>query len=209
MAIVGSEKSTRGAGALTGTGTDEQILRAAADVFTRLGYTNTTIADIAQAASSTRPTVYSYFSSKEDIFRRLAERVRDGFAASQRVPEDLPADEIIRLADTHYLRAYSDNVGLLTIIQHQSLSDPGMRDLWQELHKGVNRSHVRFMERLVAEGIATPAASLESIANATNGLVMRFAQLVDEDGLQFDRLADDLVRIHFAMLGLRLGQAPT
>ncbi|WP_185995965.1 TetR/AcrR family transcriptional regulator [Nocardioides campestrisoli] len=184
------------------TGTDEQILHAAAGVFTRLGYTRTTIADIATEAGSTRPTVYSYFSSKEDVFRRLAERVRDQFTAAQRVPEDLPADQIIRLADIGYLRSYSENAGLLTILQHQALADPSMSDLWQEMHTRINRSHIRFMERLVEEGEAVPAASLDSIANAVNGLVMRFSQLVADDPSRFDKLADDLVRIHLAMLGL-------
>lgn len=204
------EKSARGAR----TGTDEQILNAAAEVFTRLGYTRTTIADIATAAKSTRPTVYAYFASKEDIFRRLAERVRDQFAASQRVPENLPVEQIIRLTDIGYLRAWTENLGMLTVVQHQSLCDPSMSDLWQEMHTRINRVHVRFMERLVARGDASPAASLDSIANAVNGMVMRFAQLIDGDPSQFDKIADDLVRIHLAMLGLspghprRVGQTP-
>jgi AcrR family transcriptional regulator len=168
----------------------------------RLGYARTTIADIATEAGVTRPTVYSYFASKEDIFRRLAERVRDEFVAAQKVPEDLPGDQIIRLADIAYLRSYVANLGLLTIVQHQSLADPSMGDLWTEIHARISRSHIRFMERLVAEGQASPAASLDSISNAVIGMVMRFAQVVDKDPTTFDKTADDLVRIHLAMLGL-------
>lgn len=185
------------------TGTADQLLAAAARVFTELGYANTTIADIARSAESTRPTVYSYFGSKEEIFRRLAERVRDEFTEAQRVPEDLPADQIIRLSDIGYLRSYTTNLGLMTIIQHQSLSDPSMEDLWADMHARINRAHVRFMERLVSEGLADPAASLDSIASAVNGLVMRFAQLIAQDADQFDKMSDDLVRLHLRMLGLR------
>jgi AcrR family transcriptional regulator len=195
---VAQEKAARAAR----TGTDAHILDSAARVFMRLGYARTTMADIASEANSTRPTVYSYFTSKEDIFRRLAERVRDEFAAAQRVPEELPADQIIRLADIGYLRSYVANLGLLTIVQHQSLADPSMSDLWREMHTRINRTHIRFMERLVAEGDAVPAASLDAIANAVNGLVMRFSQLVLEEPAAFDKLADDLVRIHLSMLGL-------
>lgn len=185
--------------------TAAQILDAASGVFTELGYGRATIADIATAAESTRPTVYSYFSSKEDVFRGLAERVREEFGATQRVPGHLPPDQIIRLTDLAYLRAYARNVGLLTIIQHQSLSDPGMTDLWQDIHGRINKTHCHYMQKLVDNGQARPVASIDAVADAVNGIVMRFSQLVAEDPARFDKLGDDLVRIHLAMLGISSG----
>ncbi|HEY9563855.1 MAG TPA: TetR/AcrR family transcriptional regulator [Nocardioides sp.] len=183
--------------------TAEHILNSAAQVFAQLGYARATIADIATAAKSTRPTVYAYYSSKEDIFRQLAQRLRQQFASAQKVPEELPPDEIIRLTDLNYLRSFTDNLGLLTIIQHQSLGDPSMSDLWEALHSGINATHVRFMDRLVKADRAAPAASLASIADAVNGLVMRFAQLIAADPTRFDELGDDLVALHLRMLGLK------
>lgn len=184
------------------TGTDVQILDAAAAVFTRLGYTRTTISDIAGEAGTTRPTVYSYFSSKEAIFQALAARVRDAFTDSQRVASGLSAAEVIAAADREYLKVYSENAEILVIMQHQALSDPDMKDLWSGMHSRTNRAHIRFMADLVGEGRARPAASLVSIAAAVNGMVMRFAQLVAENPGAFEDLAGDLVRLHLALVGI-------
>lgn len=189
------------------TGTGDQILTAAATVFGRLGYARTTMSDIAKAAGTTRPTVYAYFSSKEEIFHVLTERLRDAFLAIQEVPEDLPVFEIIRRGDIGYLHAYSSNMALLTIVQHQSLSDPAMQGLWEDVHGRATRRHRRFLERLVENGQAEPVASPEVISEAITGLVMRFGQLVATDPARFDVLAADLVQLHVQMLGLR-GDSP-
>lgn len=196
-----SELEQRFTGSRLGTG--DQILAAAATAFGRLGYARTTMGDIAKEAGSTRPTVYAYFSSKEGIFHVLAERLRDTFLAIQEVPEDLPTVEIIRHGDIGYLRAYSSNMALLTIVQHQSLSDTAMQGIWEDVHGRATRRHRRFLERLVESGEAEPVTSLETISEAITGLVMRFSQLVATDPSRFDSLAEDLVQLHVQMLGLK------
>jgi AcrR family transcriptional regulator len=176
---------------------------AASAVFARLGYERSTMADIAREAKTTRPTVYAYFASKEAIFTVLTEQLRDTFVAIQDVPDDLSPAEIIRHADIEYLRAYTSNLALLTIISHQSLGDPAMQGLWEEVHGRANRRHLRFLERLVENGVADPVAPLETISEAITGLVMRFSQLVAADPSRFDALGDDMVTLHLSMLGLR------
>ena len=52
--------------------TREHLLDVAAGLFAEKTYNDTTIEDIARAAGSSRATVYSYFSTKEDILRTLA-----------------------------------------------------------------------------------------------------------------------------------------
>ena len=46
----------------------EQILEAAGLVFSQMGYSQSTIQDIATAAGIGKGTVYSYFESKPEIF---------------------------------------------------------------------------------------------------------------------------------------------
>ena len=46
----------------------EQIIEAAARVFSRRGYSNAAVADIALQANIGKGTVYEYFKSKEDLF---------------------------------------------------------------------------------------------------------------------------------------------
>jgi AcrR family transcriptional regulator len=48
-----------------------EILEAAAGVFARRGYAASTLTELAQAAGYAAPSLYRYFSSKEEIFRSL------------------------------------------------------------------------------------------------------------------------------------------
>jgi AcrR family transcriptional regulator len=187
--------------------TARHIRNAAAQVFAEQGYAGTTIADIAKVAQCTRPTVYVYYSSKEDIFQQLAEGVRQQFVESQMVPADQEPDQIIRQTALAFLSVYSANLGLLTIIQHQGLSDPKIGELWEQLYDGINRTHVRFMQRLLDDGHAEPAAPLTSIADAVIGVAMRFSQLISSEPELLEPLGEDLVSLHLRMLGLRPSQA--
>lgn len=56
--------------------TDKQtaILDAAWTVFLRYGYRRVTMADLAQAASMSRPALYLVFANKDELFRALVER---------------------------------------------------------------------------------------------------------------------------------------
>jgi AcrR family transcriptional regulator len=54
----------------------EAILKAAADVFGRLGYATAKIADIAETAGVATGTVYNYFDNKEAVFGAIVERGR-------------------------------------------------------------------------------------------------------------------------------------
>ena len=52
----------------------ERILQAAAELFARQGYANTTMAQIVRALGVTKPFVYYYFRDKQEIFETLSWR---------------------------------------------------------------------------------------------------------------------------------------
>jgi len=56
-----------------------RILRAAMNVFGRLGYADTRVEDILEEAEISRPTFYRYFKSKEDVFDAVDEVVSKSF----------------------------------------------------------------------------------------------------------------------------------
>lgn len=66
--------------------TREDILEAAARAFGRSGYKSATMQDIAKEAGYTAASLYSYFSSKEEIFRGLFERIRTEMDAVREKP---------------------------------------------------------------------------------------------------------------------------
>lgn len=73
----------------------EHILTATYKVVTQKGIDKTTIAEIAKQAKVSRPTVYRYFDSRDDIIQSVLARRQDEFfrgmhAATQSFREDFP-----------------------------------------------------------------------------------------------------------------------
>lgn len=54
----------------------EEIVLAAAETFAKKGYRATTMAEIAAAAGYTAPSLYTYFKSKEEIFRAIVKGLK-------------------------------------------------------------------------------------------------------------------------------------
>ncbi len=79
----------------------DELLGKAADLFSRRGYANTTIQDIAQALGLSRSSLYHYFSSKEEVLRALIDAATAGsydFLARLRDDTSLTAAERLRQA---------------------------------------------------------------------------------------------------------------
>lgn len=162
--------------------TRHRLLAAAQEVFSRQGYARTTVADVADSAGTSRATFYVYFSSKAAVFRALALSVRDRLCAAQDVSVEGPAREVLRAAMAAYLTTYVDSIGLLRVIAHQAIDDPDMSGLLTDIRAAPTGRHRRFIELLQQAGDADPVASPVLIAEAVQGIVERFAELVDRGG---------------------------
>ena len=67
------------------TNRPDEIIDAAYVCFTRHGARRTTMLDLAEQAGISRPALYQYFRSKEEVFRALVERLlANALAASER-----------------------------------------------------------------------------------------------------------------------------
>ncbi|MGU3587218.1 TetR/AcrR family transcriptional regulator [Rhodococcus sp. C26F] len=183
--------------------TRQHILETSATVFSRMGYTQATIGDIAEAAGVTRPTVYAHFTSKDDVFRALAESVREEFLQIQNLPPETPHDEVLRTTLTNWLDSYVRNLGILTVMSHQAIVDPQVASLWESIHSEVNQRHRRFLERLVEEGKAQPSIAIDDLVEVITGVVMRFAELIVRRPKERNRLRREIVRVHIALSGIQ------
>ncbi|MFC4003744.1 TetR/AcrR family transcriptional regulator [Prauserella oleivorans] len=180
----------------------ELLLDAAERVFCRLGYARTTIGALATEAGVTRPTVYSYFPSKDEVFNALVDRVRGEFLALQERADTSSPRETIRSTLTAYLDAYVRHAGMLTIIAHQALSDPRMRALRAEIHDRATRRHARFLRRLVQQGRARTPVDPELVSEAINGVVMRFAEEAAVEPARQPELTEALIALYLELTGL-------
>lgn len=178
------------------------IAEAAAQVFAEVGYAQASITAIAEASGVTRPTVYSYFDSKYDILRTVAEQVRDELLRAQ---EDVGTDplEILRTTTRANMRQWVRRDGVLTVIQHEALGDPAFARLLDDIHARAGRRHRRFIERLRDEGRAEPRLEPSEIVELNIGATMRMAQLVARQPNREAACADMLFRSLSFMINIR------
>lgn len=97
----------------------ERILRAATDVFARVGYFNARVSEVARAAGVADGTIYLYFQSKEDllvtIFRDHARRYLGSLESEL---ASLPtAEERVRRAIRHHLETLGSDRALAVVSQ--------------------------------------------------------------------------------------------
>jgi AcrR family transcriptional regulator len=115
-----------------------EILRIAADLLRRLGYDKTRMEDIAMKANVSTPTVYNYFTGKQDILIELlmADRraTRAGF---DRILEQPPEDPV-------------DAFAAMIYVNMSDIRSAEDKRFWRELLAAVTRAHDREFDRFEA-----------------------------------------------------------
>ncbi len=187
--------------------TRTELLRSAAEVFAANGYARTTTAAITEVANVSRASFYLYFTSKQDIFLSVAAQVRDDVLAVHEVPgidEDDPV-ALGRASSAASLDVYSRDLDLMTVIEHQAISDPTIAVIWAEMQERPRRRMVRYVERLTAAGIAHPATDADAVADAVLAMFAQFARRRIVDKSVFDHTVDQLNSMYLRLLGIESG----
>lgn len=184
--------------------TRAELVTAARAVFERRGYARTTIADVAGEAGVSRATFYVYFASKQDVFGVLAEDLRDRFVAAQELT-GLDVDDpyaVVEATTAAYLDVYTANLAFITVLEHQSITDPAMYALWEEIHNLPRHRAARYIKRLARRGQADPAAPPEAVARAIGGMIANFASLLVRSPELRGEAVADLTAMYLRLLGL-------
>jgi AcrR family transcriptional regulator len=83
---VGANGTANGKSRLPAAERRAQLLDVAVETFSKQGYANTSMNDIAEAAGVTKPVLYQHFTSKRELFlellRELGGRLRDQLSAA-------------------------------------------------------------------------------------------------------------------------------
>ena len=129
----------------------DAVIRAAAREFNRKGYHNTSLDDIAARLEVTKPTVYYYVTSKEQLlfecFLAGVEQIRVAFREVREL--ELPARERLAAVLRHYGQAVASEFGWCMVRAEDQDLSPAMsrhiKALKSEIDQGIRR--------LVREGI--------------------------------------------------------
>jgi AcrR family transcriptional regulator len=123
----------------------DAVIRAAAREFNRKGYHNTSLDDIAARLEVTKPTVYYYVTSKEQLlfecFVAGVEQIRCAFREARRLA--VPARERLQAVLRHYGEAVASEFGWCMVRAEEQDLAPAMsrhiKALKSEIDHGIRR----------------------------------------------------------------------
>lgn len=161
-----------------GARTRAALVAAARTIFERDGYLGTRLADIPAEAGVATGTFYTYFTSKDEIFRAVIDAAKDDLLYPE-MPrrEDSPVEQI-RAANLAYFQAYERNARLMMILEQVAAADPRFREIRRQRSAAFAERNARAIERLQRAGHADPALDPVLAAQALSGMVGRMAYRV-------------------------------
>lgn len=191
-----------------GRRTRSALVEAARDIFERHGYLDARIADIANRAGVAYGTFYTYFTSKEEIFRAVIEEVQIeqlGMGSDADLAEG-PYDPFSRIeaANRTYFENYRRNARIVAVLEQLCT----FSDDWRHIRLDLRRPFVvrasRAISRWQKEGWADPELDPWYAASALCNMVDRFMYvwMVLGDDCEEDEALATLTRLWAQ--GLRL-----
>ena len=147
-------RSTAGGGGSTtaGAGRRREILDVAERLFARHGYASTSMDDVAEAVGVTKPAIYHYFRSKDDILLEIRQSIIDealerveGVLEAEGPPSRKLADLLVSHTETVLRRRRANKIfheehGLLSPDRERSIS-------------GKDTRYEKVLQQLYAEGV--------------------------------------------------------
>ncbi|MCG8669150.1 MAG: TetR/AcrR family transcriptional regulator [Pseudomonadales bacterium] len=150
--------------------TQTKIIEAALFCVKKWGVEKVTLNDIAKEAGVTRPTVYSYFKTRDEVIRYALLQSAYGFAEKlmkQINKYETPADRLLEsflyalkhLPKEPYLELVTDT-GLSQILNEHALNTPAGMEISRGLFKVIFKDHVM------------PEAELDEVIEVTTRLML-------------------------------------
>lgn len=184
------------------------VIDAAARLFYERGFQGTTLDDIAAALGVTKPFIYTYFKSKDNLLERLFDRVYDDLYETVTEFRKLPEKDPVRRFEyfiSTYVRKNLErrNFSALMLHEEKNLSPEKIADIRKKQH-----AFDKLLSNLVADGVRAGVFQVEdpSLASlAISGMVRWTHRWYLPEG----RLSADEICRQFTALALRLvGYAP-
>lgn len=172
-----------------GRRTRERLIAGAREIFERDGFIAARIVDIANNAGMAVGSFYTYFSSKEAIFREVALAVREEqLGDHEHAGEGRPASLYLRLeqANRRYLERYQTNAAIIAVIEQVATFNDELRLIRMEMRSEFVRRAESTIQRLRDEGAIAADIEPRHLANALGAMVDRFAYVWFVLGEDFD-----------------------
>ena len=156
--------------------TKSTLIDVAQQLFAKQGVENTTMNDIAKASQRGRRTLYTYFSSKNDIYKAVIESELNGLYKKLEavIKRDIPSDDKLILLAFTRLSAIKD-----VVTRNGTLKADFFRDIWQveTVRKEFDKKEIHYLELIIREGFDKGIFELSNIKQTAELLHYAFKGL--------------------------------
>lgn len=156
--------------------TKSNLIDVARQLFAKQGVENTTMNDIAKASQRGRRTLYTYFSSKNDIYKAVIESELNGLYNKLEavIKRNIPADDKLILLAFTRLTAIKD-----VVTRNGTLKADFFRDIWQveTVRKEFDNKEINYLESIIREGLDNGIFQLSEIRQTAEILHYAFKGL--------------------------------
>ncbi|MEE2031260.1 TetR/AcrR family transcriptional regulator [Rhodococcus chondri] len=171
-----------------GKRTRAALIQAARDAFEEVGLNEARVADITRRAEVSYGSFYTYFESKEEIFREVVKQVTGEMFEASAVGDAAGSSPRDRLAaaNRRYLQAYERNARIMGLIEEVAPYD----SYSQELLKGIRGLFLGRIENGVRhqqkDGRLDPDLDPRVVARILGGMIEQVARLSFIQGEPYD-----------------------
>lgn len=156
----------------------KEIMATAARIFRDKGYSNTSLADVAESLGTDRASLYYYVGSKEELFHEIVRDAAEANAARAEAirDSDVPAPEKIAALATELMASYAAHYPYLFVYIQEDLSKVGSgRSSWSRQMREINRRYddavVAIVQSGMDDGSIRPVTSARVVANGIIGML--------------------------------------
>ena len=132
--------------------TKRDLIDVARQLFAKKGVENTTMNDIAEASKRGRRTLYTYFRSKQDIYKAVIESELNGLydKLEEVIKREVAADEKLLLLAFTRLNAIKE-----VVTRNGTLRADFFRDIWQveNVRKEFDKNEIHYLESILQDGV--------------------------------------------------------
>jgi len=183
--------------------TKSKIFAVAAHLFAEKGFNGVSMREISEKSDVTKPTIYYYFGSKEQIYSELVETgLNHVFGALEEIRErDIPVKERLALFLKRFFRIAYNSPEYTRFFLNLFVTTENEAVIKKFKHEADRRG--RIIASLIKEGIDTgefgASARPELAANIIGGVIQHFLfqQLATKEQLLTDELADEIIELLF------------
>ena len=194
-----------------GRRTRTAIVQAAREVFEEKGFDEARIADITARADTAYGSFYTYFDSKEAVFRELAKDLSGAIFTASRasdLPDASPEDKI-RHTTRLYLETFAENARLMFVFEQVAARDEYFRTLLLEVRGMFVDRIAGGTRRLQEQRLAEPGLDPVTCAHLLGGMIENIGRMMYTYGERhdLDHLLDEATALWARAIGLRPGPA--